>query len=196
MKASFLTASAAFALLSSAIQGLSQGTVSFQNGGSGYCIVSNETTGATAKIQSDQYAFSLYVGSSASEVLSSSVPVLTITNHGFGGIISASTYTVDRMVPGTTYSFDIKAWKISAGATFDLALAAGGPTGITRPGIVTVGGGIIPPGRLFDAFFGGIGPPVLMSVNEFSPIPEPSTLILSGLALAVVALASKCKNQA
>ena len=194
MKTNILTKSAAFVLLASTMQGFSQGTVSFQNGGSGYCVVSNETTGATAKIQSDQYAFSLYVGSSAGEVLASTTPVLTVTNHGFGGIISGATFTVDSMVPGTTYSFDIRAWKISAGPTFDFALAAGGPVGVTPIGTFTAGGGIIPPGHLFGTAFGGIDSPVLIALNEFSPIPEPSTSMLSGLSLVAVALARKRRS--
>jgi len=184
MKKLILTSLTAVAMMAAAVSSNAQGTVNFSSSAGGSCLVSNTTTGATSKIASGTYAFGLYVGATAGTI--SSTPVLQITNSGFAGIISGSTFTVNGgLSTGSTYFFVVKGWTAAAGSTFESAqtsLLAGTAVGVSAVGQFTAGGGSTPAGNLFGTSGTTVATPILLT-----PVPEPSTMVLGGLGIAALA---------
>jgi len=186
MKKLILTSFAAVAMLAAANNSNAQGTVNFSSSSGGSCITSNTTSGATAKITAGNFAFGLYVGSSAATI--STTPVLTITNSGFAGIISGSTFTVGALSTGSTYFFEVKGWTAAAGTTYESALTSsltGTAVGVSSIGQFTAGGGSTPAGNLFGTSGTTVSVPVLLT-----PVPEPSTMVLGGLGIAILSTSS------
>jgi len=183
MKKLILTSLTAVALMGAAVSSNAQGTVNFSSSAGGSCLVSNTTTGATSKIASGQYLFGLYLGATAGSI--SSTPAITITNSGFAGVISTSTFVVPGAATGTTYFFVVKGWNLAAGTTYEAALASGLSglaVGQSAVGQVTPGGGTGLAGNLFGNSGTTVATPVLLT-----PVPEPSTMVLGGLGIAALA---------
>lgn len=189
MKKIILTSVSAVALLAAANYSQAQGVLSFASSGGGTAIVSNTVTTATAKITSGQFAWGLYVGSSAAEVQASTTPVLTFTNTSFAGVISSANFTINALTGGTTYFFEVKGWTAASGAsTYENAIKSGF-TGLAA-GVSSIGqitplavGSPNPniPG-LFGAGAGQVSTPTMLT-----PVPEPTTMVLGGLGIAALA---------
>ncbi len=167
-----------------------QGTVSF----AGAVVETNNWgTQVHGKISpASNYHFGLYLGATAAAAQSSTTPAFVITPaaNAFAGTISSATQTIAQHPTGETDFFVIKGWDGNA-PTFEAAISGVGgyqfPThaGISGVGQFTtgLGGGSTPPFFLFTGP-GGIGANGLVLVDG----PEPSTLVLSSVGFAALAI--------
>jgi len=116
---------------------------------------------------------------------------LTATNSALGpaaGLFSGGGAAVVPGAPiGITVAFQIRAWQIAGGATYELATAPGVYRGVSAIGQVTPGdpsGGA--PGVLFGTSAGQVLG-IVMTPNV-SVVPEPSSIALGLLGLGAIAL--------
>jgi hypothetical protein len=90
--------------------------------------------------------------------------------------------------PGQVLTFQLRAWSLSSGPTFESALVDPyGAWGVSPLGYTTPGDGTVPPGQLFGTAPGQLS----MGFGVFDPVPEPSTCslaILGGIVAAFVGL--------
>jgi hypothetical protein len=92
-------------------------------------------------------------------------------------------FVIATYSPGQVITFQLRAWSLNS-ASFESALADPfGSWGISPLGYTTLGGGAVPPGRLF-----GTNPGLLSTgFGIYGAVPEPSTWSLAALG-AVAAL--------
>lgn len=98
------------------------------------------------------------------------------------GIINSGSFGITGTNPGDTYYYALAAWSSSAGATYAAALAAGAVTDsrvVGTPVQVTLGG--TGPGGVFPV-------PTANGFNNFSLVPEPSTIVLGLLGAGALLL--------
>ena len=167
-----------------------QGTVSFAGAMVMTNIWGNPVTGKISP--ASNYHFGLYFGATEFLAFESTRPVLVITPaaNAFPGQISSAVQTLVGVQPGEKPFFVIKGWDGIA-PTYEDATSLGGGyqlasfVGVSDVGQITsgLGGGTAPPFFLFTGP-GGIGANGLVLVED----PEPSTLVLSSLGLAALAI--------
>jgi len=164
-----------------------QGVISFASSDSGLCVVTNQTTLTSVKIATGEFAFSPYIGSTATEALNSTTPVLTFVTTSFPGIISSAQFTVNAMTGGATYYFQVRGWRLAAGDSFEQAAqdpsAFNPDLGITAIGTITP----LPVGDLNAAprLF-GTGPGQVL-VPIMGLVPEPTASMIGGLGIVALA---------
>lgn len=163
---------------------MAQGTINFQNGGPGVNAIIRGVDGTTA-LDGGGYKADLYwalgtvtdPGALASAGFSTSFGTGASAGYFFGGVLG---------IPGTAaaggqlITVQVRAWRLSDGATWLAASqAAGGQFGSGNLIQVTTGGGTTPP-----PFMVGLTPFNLTGTI----IPEPSTFVLAGLGVASLLL--------
>lgn len=166
----------------SALNCLAQGTVSFTN--SGFPITTNNLHGATGRIASLNYYFGLYMGTSAAAVQISTTPVLVVVNNSFPGIFTGGSLDVPGFDADTSYYFQVKGWSVAGGSvSYETALLndPSGYFGVSQIGMVFLTQHEYGGGKLFGDSY------PLVPAFEMTPIPEPSTFTLGGLAVAALA---------
>jgi hypothetical protein len=104
----------------------------------------------------------------------------------FNGGSAAAVAGIDA---GTQIRFQLRAWSLFAGTTYDAARTAAlsDPNnvayGVSGLGTTTLGGGLVTPGSLYGTSAG-----LLTQGFQIAPVPEPSSIALGLLGLGAVAL--------
>jgi hypothetical protein len=170
-----------------------QGTVEFDN-----LIAGNPATsprifapdGVTGL--NDGYRAELLGGADAGSlaVLGSALSFFSTASGGAGFVNTASGVggalrTVTGVGAGQVATFQVRAWRLSDGATYSAALAAGGQVGMSALFTQSLGGSPVgaPP----------ITPPKLTNLQSFSLVPEPSVVALALVGAGALFLRRKKK---
>jgi hypothetical protein len=117
------------------------GSVSFSNAGIRAPVTDEDTT---TLLTGDNYLAQLYAGTSPNTLQ----PVPGIVPFGTGGAAGfwrGGTRTIAALAPGSTATLQVRVWETSAGSTFEEAIAAGRPVGLSRIITATLGGVGVPP---------------------------------------------------
>jgi MYXO-CTERM domain-containing protein len=83
---------------------------------------------------------------------------------------------------GDSITFQVRAWSLSGGLSYEEAFAVGASTGKSGLGFTTLGGGLVLPGALFGTSAGQVG------TFSIAPVPEPSSIAIGLLGLGAIAL--------
>lgn len=174
--------------------GLHAQTVDFANS-STTLIRTNQPGGASGGIAgAQQYRIGLYVGTVGSPASSLTLVGLG-TNAPLAGRFNANPSGGFFTLPspyasGNQLAFQVRAWSLASGTSYEAALASGaGWLGTSTLGVTTLGGGTVLPGSLFSAT-----PVVDANGNlpvtgfDLQPVPEPSSIALGLLGLGAIAL--------
>ena len=186
-----------------AVSAMAQGRISFRNTASTtFNIFTNNAFGTAPGIMQTQavaqYRFGLYAAPTTGATSNSLTLIGMTTNAAnpnfLGKIFGPDPYaiTAPGYVAGSAITFQIRAWSLAGGLTYEealLSLANGSvnpldialgfsPIGTTTP---TASPGT--PGALF-----GTAPGLLASGFEIRPVPEPSSIALGLLGLGAIAL--------
>lgn len=174
------------------IIGRGQGTVDFRNTLS-TPITTNNLQGTSGLISgAGNYRFGLYVGP-----FGSSGGSLTLVGSGINGTI-AGQFTGGSVVagfpPDTQVSFQVRGWSSFAGNSYEQAsiYATGGNLPLAYLGQSMLGSFTVPSSGSVILF--GTGPGQVGGF-ELSPIPEPSTFILSVVGLLLLGGRRLCRTQ-
>lgn len=153
-----------------------QGTVNFGSTALAHKVTTDGNTGVGAG-----YGAALYWGAAGSlEGALIQLGASTGVTAGTGFLVAGGTRTTGvATAEGANGAFQVRAWTLSSGATYDAALLSGvgfaGRTAVfSNPTGAPTGSPPTPP-----AFLTGWVTPITVS-----PIPEPSTIALAGLGLA------------
>lgn len=158
-----------------------QGSVNFLN--------YNTANGVNGRVRLDTlsgayigatYLGQIFAGSSAGSLAPIGSPVAFRNNtSGVGtGIISAGELAIPGIAAGSPAFIQLRAWEAAGGATWDAAsVNPAARVGQSATITVTLGGGTLPP-----AYLAGLA--------EFAvvPVPEPSTIALGLLGVAMLAI--------
>jgi len=167
---SLLTAAGAFA----------QGTINFANAGAWGSAPVKNVDGSN--LSGAGFMTQLWAGTSAASLAPVGTATAFLTGGG-AGFFNGGTVTIPTVAPGTAGFFQVRAWDVSKGSTYDLALASGSGYGFSNIINVNTGGAGTPPGT----------PGALVGLQGFSLVPEPSTIAL--LALGAGALLFRRRKQ-
>lgn len=166
-----------------------QGTVSFSNSGLANAYKISYASDGTF-ISGATFRIGLYAGAAGTPEGGLSLVGLA-TNAApaaaAGYFNGGNPFTVNGLGgAGTQISFQLRAWSLAAGTTFEEALATGNSSyfaGRSTLGTTTLGGGTTPAGVLWT-----VGNPSGVTGFSVAPIPEPSSIALGLLGLGAVAL--------
>jgi hypothetical protein len=150
--------------------------------------------GDGVRLAGADWAAQLYWAPGPGAPESSLTPVgspVNFTTGGAAGFVGPVVVVMPGAPPGSTVTVQMRAWNISAGLTYEIALATlGGWTGYSYPINVNHLGGPDPGG-------GPDWPPAplvgLRGFYVYIPIPEPTSLALGVLGAAILLL-SRCKS--
>ena len=158
---------------------LSQGTVKFANGSAGVdAPLTNYTV--TPPVRADAgFRAQLYVGPAGmvnGSLLTtngvSGTPATFLSGAGAGYFLG-NARTIEGYLPGTTVTFQVRAWQASTGASWESAF----PRYDSNLIQVTLGGGTIPT-------------PNMIGLQGFAfPVPEPSSVAIATLGLLASVIA-------
>jgi hypothetical protein len=158
-----------------------QGTIDFRNRITGTLDVPVFNLGG-ALLSGANFFAQLYFATSQTGSLTAITPpdpFRTGTGAGYWNAGADSTRILPGIAAGSEVWLQVRAWDSTAGATYDLAKAAGGLYGDSAIFRVPVtGGGGVPPGS----------PAAMLGLTSFTltQVPEPSTIalgVIGGLAL-------------
>jgi hypothetical protein len=157
-----------------------QGTIDFRNRITGtldwpvYGIDGTLLSGANFLAQ---LYFATSATGSLTAVLDPAAPFRTGTGAGYWNAGADSTRILPGIAAGSEVWLQVRTWDSTAGATYDIAKAAGGQYGDSFIFHVAVtGGGGTPPAS----------PAAMLGLQSFTLVPEPSTIalgVIGGLAL-------------
>lgn len=176
---------AAVLMALASITGRGQGTIDFRNTPS-TPITTNNLQGTSGLISgAGNYRFGLYVGPFGSSGGSLTLVGLG-TNGAIAGQFNGGSGVIAGFPSGTQVSFQVRGWSSFAGNNYDQAFtyATGGNLPLAYLGQSTLGFFTVPNSGSVIIF--GTGPGQVGGF-ELTPIPEPSTYVLSlfGLPLLV-----------
>lgn len=166
-----------------------QGTVSFSNSGLANAYKISYASDGTF-ISGATFRIGLYAGSAGTAEGALSLVGLA-TNAApaaaAGYFNGGNPFTVNGLGgAGTAITFQLRAWSLAGGATYEEALASGNPAyfaGRSTVGTTTLGGGTTPAGVLWTTTN-----PLGVTGFSVAPVPEPSSIALGLLGLGAVAL--------
>jgi hypothetical protein len=116
------------------------------------------------------------------EVLSGDTVIASGSISAVSGLFALGNTVVAGTAIGSPATLTIRAWDITAGATYDTAVAARGSVTVTTTGL---GGGTALPGSLNNPAGGGF--------TGLTLVPEPSTVALAALGLVGLVFAARRK---
>lgn len=150
-----------------------QGLIDFRNRitGSVDAPVYRESVGGTL-LSGANFVANLWYGTSAGSlapITDAAAPFRTGTGAGFWNAGTDSTRVLSG-IPSATVFLQVRVWDSAAGATYDAAKLAGGFWGDSNVFGVTVGSSSPP-----------LGPSLLIGLQSFALVPEPSAIALGVL---------------
>jgi len=163
-----------------AVGAYAQGTINFANAGAWGSAPVRNLDGSM--LSGSGFMAQLYAGASAASLAPVGTATAFLTGGG-AGFFNGGTVTIPTVAPGATGFFQVRAWDIAKGTTYDLAVASGSGYGFSNTINVSTGGAGTPPGT----------PGALVGLQGFSLVPEPSTMAL--LALGAGALLFRRRKQ-
>jgi hypothetical protein len=180
-----------------AVSAYGQGAVSFANT-TGTRFTTNNGAGITGNMTGlNTYRIGLYTAPAGTVNESLFTLIATATNQSAAPFAGLFSYPVSPYVisgnNGTPIAYQVKAWSLSSGASYEAAVALGaGYGGKSAIGAVTPATGTTPPPNLFGP--GGATPDFAGQLNSgvvmfpLAVIPEPSSIALGLLGLGAIAL--------
>jgi hypothetical protein len=162
------------ACLVASLSAFAQGTVNFANAGGG--VTAPVTNQDGSRLAGAGFQAQLLVGATADSL----TPVATtgFLTGGGAGFFNGGVVTLSAHAPGSRPFFQVRAWDVSSGATFDAASVRGQST-VFQLGVTTgLGGGGSPPAP----------PAALVGLTSFQLVPEPSTIALAILGAGALLL--------
>jgi hypothetical protein len=159
------------ALLAVALSASAQGTIQFVNRIPGTLDAPVFDVDGVTRLGGSGYQAQLYVGTSANNLQAVGSPVPFRTGAA-AGYINSSDVSVPGIAGGASAFVAMRAWSTASGATYEAA----GIKGSSQVLSITLGGAGSPPST----------PALLTGLQQFSLVPEPSTIalaVLGGIAL-------------
>jgi hypothetical protein len=182
------------ATIVTAVSAYGQGAVVFANT-TGTRFTTNSGAGPGNMTGLNAYRIGLYTAAAGTVNESLFTLIATATNQSaapFAGLFSypQAPYAIAGN-NGTPIAYQVKAWSLSSGATYEAAVALGqGYGGKSAIGSVTPATGTTPPPNLFGP--GGATPDFVGQLNSgitmVPLVPEPSSIALGLLGLGAIAL--------
>jgi len=163
-----------------------QGQVAFANTSTTLLSTNNGTSGTATG--AGNYRVGLYMGTTGTPVGSLALVGLATNNALAGRFSGGNPYLLPApFAAGTAYDFQVRAWTLTSGLTYEEAVAAGlGLGGVSGLGNVTPTAAPNPPAALFGTGAGQLSSGIVMT--PLAPVPEPSSIALGLLGLGAIAL--------
>lgn len=158
---------------------LAQGTVNFANKVAAAGIDAPVLNVDGTKLAGADYLAQLYAGTTAGSLsaVGSAIPFKV------NGYFSGGATVIPGIAGGATAILQVRAWAAAGGATYELALAAGGAAGMSAEFGVALGNPAAEPPTVPADLKGLVGFKL-----AGGPIPEPTTIALGALAAGALLL--------